>query len=65
MAAGQHEPVPAQPVRVGWVVPQDPLEQQVRGGRQAHGGAGMARTGLLHRIHREHADEVDGPLVDG
>jgi len=39
--AGEHEPVPAQPLRVGGIVPEDPLEQQVRRGRQAHGGAGV------------------------
>jgi len=25
----------------------------------------MTRSGLLHRVHREHADEVHSPLVDG
>ena len=38
--AGQHEPVPAEPAGIGRVVPQDPLEQQVRGGCQAHRRAG-------------------------
>ena len=43
MPAGQHEPVPAEPVRVGRVMPQDALEQQVGGGGQAHRRARMAR----------------------
>ena len=36
MPAGQDEAVPARPVRVGGVVPQQLLEEQVGGGRQAH-----------------------------
>jgi hypothetical protein len=43
-------------MRVGGVVPEDPLEQQVCGGRQAHGRARVARPGLLDRVHRKHAD---------
>ncbi len=57
VAGGQHEPVPAQPVGVGRVVPHDPLEQRVRDRGQAHRGAGMAVAGLLHRVHRQHPDQ--------
>ena len=39
---GQHEAVAAEPVRVGRVVPQRLLEQQVGRGRQAHRRAGVA-----------------------
>ncbi len=63
--AGQHEPVPAQPLRVGGVVPEDPLEQQVGRGRQAHGRAGVTGPGLLDRVHRKHADQVNRSLVRG
>ena len=62
--AGEHEPVPPQPRRVGRVVAQQPLEEQVGGGRQAHRGAGVAGAGLLDRVHRENAHGVDGTLVE-
>jgi len=65
MATRKDEPISAQPAWIGWIVPQDPLEEQVRGGRQAHRRPRMTRPGLLDRVHREHADEVNGPLVSG
>ena len=49
--AGQHEPVATGPVRVGRVVPQVALEEQVRRRRQAHRGAGVAVADLLDRVH--------------
>ena len=58
--AGEHEPVAARPVRVGRVVPHHPVEQQVGGGREAHGGARVAVAGLLHGVHGQHAGGVDG-----
>ncbi len=58
VARREHEAVPADPVRVGRVVPQHPLEQRVDGRGQAHGGAGMAVADLLHRVHRQHPDQV-------
>ena len=63
VAAGQHEPVPARPVRVGRVVPHHLLEQQVRHRGQAHRGAGVAVADLLHRVGGQHANGVDGPGV--
>ena len=61
---GEHEPVPAGPVRVGRVVPHDPVEEQVRRGRQAHRGARVAVAGFLHGVHGQHADGVDGPAIE-
>jgi hypothetical protein len=46
-------------------VPEDLLEQQVGGGSQAHGRPRVPRPRLLDRIHRQDADEIDGPLVSG
>jgi hypothetical protein len=63
MAAGQHEPVPAEPVRVRGVVPQEPLEDQVRGRGQAHRRAGVTGASFLHRIHGQHPDQVHRPCV--
>ncbi len=64
VTARQHEPVAAGPVRVGGVVPHHLLEQQVRRRRQAHGGAGVAVADLLDGVHGQHADRVDGLLVE-
>ena len=63
VAAAQHEPVAAEPGRVGRVVAQQPLEQQVRRGRQAHRRAGMAVAGGLDGVHGEAADDVHRELV--
>src|SRR2546423_10648401 len=41
-----------------------PLPQHVRERRQRHRGAGMARSGLLHGVHRERADSVDAELIE-
>ena len=61
---GQHEPVATRPVRVGGVVAEVALEEQVRRRGEAHRGAGMAVADLLHRIHGQHPDGVDRPLVE-
>ena len=63
MPAGQDEAVAAEPAGIGRIVPHYLLEQQVRGGREAHRGAGVARARRLHRVHRQHADQVDRPRV--
>jgi hypothetical protein len=65
VAAGQHEPVPAGPLRVGGVVPEHPLVEQVGGGGEGHRGPRVPVPDLLHRVHREDAHQVDGPLVGG
>ena len=64
VAAGEHEPVPSRPVRVGRVVPHHLLEQQVRRGREAHGGAGVPVAHLLHGIHGQDANGVDCTIVE-
>ena len=61
---GEHEPVAADPVRVGRVVPHDPLEEQVGRRRQAHRRAGVAVADLLDGVHGQGADRVDGPAVE-
>jgi hypothetical protein len=63
VAHREHEPVPAQPVRVGGVVPQPFVEQQVGGGRHAHRRPRVAVADLLDGVHREHPDRVDDPAV--
>ena len=64
VAARQHEPVAARPVRVGGVVPHHLLEEQVRRGREAHRGAGVAVADLLDGVHGEHPDGVHGLVVE-
>ena len=63
--ARQHETVPARPLRVGRVMPHHALEQQVGGGREGHRGARVPVAHLLHRVHRQDPDQVNGPLVGG
>ena len=65
VAAGQHEPITARPLRVGGVVPHHALVEQVGGGSEGHRRAGVPVADLLHRVHRQDADQVDGPLVSG
>ena len=63
VAARQHEPVAARPVRVGRVVAHHLLEQEVRRRSQAHRRAGVAVADLLHGVHRQHPDGVDRQVV--
>ena len=62
---GEHEAVAAGPVRVLRRVAHDARVEQVRHRGQRHRGAGVARVGLLDRVHRERADRVDAELVEG
>ncbi|CAM5581502.1 hypothetical protein SCYAM73S_04252 [Streptomyces cyaneofuscatus] len=64
VAAGEHEAVAAEPLVVGRVVAHDLLEEQVREGRQAHRGAGVAVARLLHGVGGEQPDGVDGADVE-
>ena len=64
VAAGQHEPVAPQPVRVGRVVPHDVLVEQVGRRGQAHRGARVAVADLLDGVGGEHPDGVHGPDVE-
>jgi hypothetical protein len=59
----QDEAVAAQPVRVGRVVPQDVLVEQVGGRGQADRRPGVAVADLLHRVRGQDADRVDGLAV--
>ncbi len=59
----EDEPVTVQPIRVPGVVPQVPVEEDVARRRQRHGGARMPGLRLLHRVHGEDADRVDGKLL--
>ena len=62
---GQDEPVATEPGVIGRVATHDLLEQQVRGGREAHRGSGVPVPDLLDGIGRKHASRVDRPIVDG
>ncbi|GGP08876.1 hypothetical protein GCM10012278_42070 [Nonomuraea glycinis] len=45
-------------------MPHRTLKEQVGGGSQAHGGAGVSRTRLLHCVHRQGSNDIDGLLVE-
>jgi hypothetical protein len=51
-------------VRVGWIVAKMPLKKQVGGRRQAHGGARVAISDLLDRVHGEGAAGVNRAVVE-
>ena len=57
--AREHEPVAAEPRRVGRVVGHEVLVEQVGHGRQRHRGAGVAVADLLDRVGREQPHQVD------
>jgi hypothetical protein len=61
--AGQDKAVAAGPQRLGRIVPQDALEQQVSRRSEAHRRTGMAVAGALHGVHGQHADRVDRAAV--
>ena len=50
---GQHEAIAVRPDRILGIEAQKVLPQRVSHRRHRHRRAGMARIGLLHRIHRE------------
>ena len=58
VAVGQHEAVTVKPVRVGRVVLQVPAPQCHRHVGHAHRCTGVARVGLLDRVHRQGANRV-------
>ena len=62
--AGQHEPVPAQPLGVAGIVAHRPLEEGVGQRRQTHGRAGMSVADLLHGVGGQHPHRVDGGRVE-
>ena len=63
MPARQHETVPARPVRIRRVVPEQSLEEKVGHRGQAHRRARVPVAYFLDRIHRQDPDEIDGALV--
>ena len=64
VAGAQHEAVPVGPVGRSRVEGHDPAPQHVRQRGQGHGGALVAGTGSMRRIHGESADHLDGALVE-
>ncbi len=58
VAVAEHETVAVGPVRVGRVVLEVTVPQRLGHVGHAHGGAGVARVGLLHGVHRQGADGV-------
>ena len=63
MTGGQHEAVAVRPFRMHGVEFQEACEQHRGHVGHAHGHAGMAGIGLLHRIHGERPDGVRHVLV--
>ena len=58
--AGEHEAVPAGPVRVGRVVPHDPVEQQVRGRREASRSIGYLHSEFCILNYKQLPTEAAG-----
>ncbi len=64
VAIRQHEAIAIWPNRVVGIEAQKLLPDRVAQRRQRHRRAGVARVGLLDRVHRQGADRIDAPLVD-
>ncbi len=64
VAARQHEAIAVGPMRVGGIMLQVLREEQITERRESHRRAGMTRVGLLHGVHGQRADGVDGELVE-
>jgi hypothetical protein len=64
VAGGQDEPVAAGPLRVGGVVSHHLLKDRVRRRGQAHRGARVAVSDLLHGVSSQDAGGVDGSAVE-
>ena len=64
MADREHEAIAVWPDGIVRIEPQMPLPQRVGDRRQGHGRAGVARVGLLDRVHRQRADGVDTESVE-
>ena len=64
MPARQHEAIAVRPDRILRVVAQRVLPQRVGHRRERHRRARVARVRLLHGVHRERADRVDGEEID-
>ena len=64
VAVGEHEAVAVGPDGIFGIEAQEVLPHRIGHRRQRHGRAGMAGIGLLHRVHGERANGVDGKLVE-
>src|SRR5699024_7229511 len=64
VAGGEHETVAAEPVLIARVVAHRVLVEQVCGGGEAGGGAGLAAAHLLAGVRGEDAGAVDRALVE-
>ena len=64
MPGREDEPVAVRPVRARRVVVHHLAVEQVREWRERHRRAGMAGVRLLHHVHRQRSDRVDGELFD-
>lgn len=65
VARREDEAVASDPLIVAGVAAHDLLEEQVRGGGEADGRAGVAVADLLHGIRGEDSSRVNGLRVDG
>ncbi len=61
---GEHEAVAVGPGRVGGVVLHHPGPEDMGEGGQGHRRARVTGVRLLHRVHREAADDVDPALLE-
>ncbi len=60
----QDETIPVGPLGSPGVVTHDARPKHVGHRRQRHGGAGMARVGVLRSVHGQAADDVDGEFLE-
>ncbi len=59
----KHKPVPIRPLRVRRIVLHQLVKQQVRNRRAAQRRSRVAAVGLLHRIHGQQPQRVNGQLI--
>lgn len=64
MARGKNEAVAIWPCGIGGVIPQVPLPQFIRHGRQTHRRARVAGICLLHGVNRQRAYGIDAQQVE-
>jgi hypothetical protein len=60
VAAGEYDPIAIGPMRIGGIVPNVAVVERVCERRERHRCARVPRFRLLHRVHREGANGVDG-----
>ena len=63
VTARQYEAIAPQPGRIGRIVTQEPLEDQIGGRGEGHRGSGVTMASLLHCIGGEHPSGVNGTTV--